>query len=450
MLKRFFFNAAIAAEAITHNTLRAGLTSLGIVFGVASVIAMLAVGKGAEQEVLEQMKLLGSNNIVIKPLPPQSEGKTNEKEDKKQQQRFSPGLRIGDAMNIVAALPHVQSVSSEIVVETMMIREGLKRTGKLVGVDTTYFHISNFAVKSGAMFNAAQCGASAAVCIIGSGVKTKFFSTEEALGKQIKCGSVWLTVVGVLQERAISSQSIQRLGIRDYNMDVYIPLETMLLRYRNRALVTNRDVQQAGSEGNDNDNETKDKTLLAERKNYHQVDRVIVQMDDGQYSSAAADVLARMMERRHNKVIDVEITIPELLLQQEQRTKTIFNIVLGAIASISLIVGGIGIMNIMLASVLERIREIGVRRALGATQNDIILQFLGEAVSISLAGGIIGIALGVLLSIAVEKIAGVATVVSPSSALLSFGVSVAVGLVFGLLPARRAALQDPVECLRYD
>jgi putative ABC transport system permease protein len=451
VLNRFLFNLSIAAEAIRHNTLRAGLTSLGIVFGVASVIAMLAVGKGAEQEILEQMKLLGTNNVILKPLPPQTEGKTDDKT--KQQKRFSPGLSLLDVQAIAVSLPNVRSVSAEIVVETIMIRAGLKRSGKLVGVDSTYFGVSNFVLAQGNGFGGMQASGGVPVCVIGSGVKAKFFPTEEAIGKYIKCGTIWLKVIGILQERRITEQSIQRLGIRDYNMDVYIPLETMLLRYRNRALITARDIQKSAATFDEEETDKKseeDESLRLERKNYHQLDRVIIQLNDPQYSPPAADVLARMLQRRHNTVVDVEVTIPELLLQQERRTKTIFNIVLGAIASISLIVGGIGIMNIMLASILERIREIGVRRALGATQQDIILQFLAEAVTISLAGGVVGIVLGVIMSIVIEQLSGVVTIVSFVSALLAFAVSVAVGLLFGFLPARRAAHQDPVECLRYE
>ena len=165
---------------------------------------------------------------------------------------------------------------------------------------------------------------------------------------------------------------------------------------------------------------------------------------------AVAELLQRVLLRRHNDVVDFEITVPELLLQQEQRTKTIFNVVLGAIASISLVVGGIGIMNIMLASVLERIREIGVRRAVGATQKDVLAQFLGEAVMISLAGGLAGIFTGGLLAVLIERFAGIQTIVSSLSVVVAFGVSVAVGLLFGIVPAWRAAKQDPVVCLRYE
>ena len=188
----------------------------------------------------------------------------------------------------------------------------------------------------------------------------------------------------------------------------------------------------------------------AERTNRNQLDRIIVRVTESRLVPKVAEVSQRMLLRRHNGVVDFEITMPELLLKQEQRTKTIFNVVLGAIASISLIVGGIGIMNIMLASVLERIREIGVRRAMGATQKDILFQFLAEAVLISVAGGVAGILVGTGLSAGIEKIAGIKTIVSFVSIVVAFGVSFSVGLGFGIVPAYRAARQDPVECLRYE
>jgi len=188
----------------------------------------------------------------------------------------------------------------------------------------------------------------------------------------------------------------------------------------------------------------------AEKRNYNQLDKVIVQVARSEAVPAVAEVARRMLQRRHNDVTDFEITVPELILQQQQRAKTIFNVVLGAIASISLIVGGIGIMNIMLASILERIKEIGVRRAVGATQKDVLAQFLSEAVMISLAGGIAGIIVGGVLALTIERIAKIHTIVSPLSVAVAFGVSVAVGLVFGIMPASRAARQDPIVCLRYE
>jgi len=445
------FSVRTALEAVGHNTLRAALTSLGILFGVASVITMLAIGKGAEQEILEQMRLLGSNNVIITPLIEQKEEKAKD-EGTKEPKKYSPGLNMLDARSILEVVPNVNTTSGEIVLQTLITREGRRRSAKVVGVDTTYFDLFNLKVAEGKGFAPIQVADGSPVAIIGHGVKTRFFTTEEPIGKPIKVGSVWLTVIGVLEDRKISDQTSQKLGIRDANMDVYVPLSTMLLRYRNRALVTERDVQQASREFNDDPNATQneDAEQRAERTNYHQLDRVIVQVSDARYVPGVADVVQRMLQRRHNQVIDYEVSVPELILKQQQRTKNIFNGVLAAIAAISLIVGGIGIMNIMLASILERIREIGVRRAVGASQRDILAQFLSEAVLISLAGGVAGILVGGGLSFGVERLAGIHTIVSFFSVFIAFGVSITVGIVFGIVPAWRAARQDPVVCLRYE
>jgi putative ABC transport system permease protein len=446
------FSLRIALDAVQHNRLRGALTSLGILFGVASVIAMLAIGHGAEREILEQMRLLGSNNIVVSPLIEQKEGVAKEEaEDEKEQKRYSPGLTLGDARSIATVIPDVDAASGELVLETMITREGRRRSGKLVGVDTSYFRMLNMSLTDGATFSEAQVSGAAPVCIIGQGVRSRFFTTEEPVGRPIKVGDSWLTVVGVLEDRQVPEQTSQRLGIRDANMDVYVPLTTALLRYRNRAQVTQRDIEQASQQFDfSNDDDQQDPAQRAERANLNQLDRIIVRVREASLVPPVAEVMQRMLARRHNQVVDFEIVIPELLLAQERRTRTIFNIVLGAIASISLIVGGIGIMNIMLASVLERIREIGVRRAVGATQRDILAQFLSEAVLISVAGGIAGIVLGLALSLGIERIADIRTIVSPLSVIVAFGVSFAVGVAFGIMPAWRAAQQDPVLSLRYE
>ncbi|MDQ6830022.1 MAG: ABC transporter permease [Gemmatimonadota bacterium] len=450
------FSMRTAVEAVGHNKLRAGLTSLGILFGVASVIAMLAIGKGAEQEILEQMRLLGSNNILIVPFVEQKEGKTKDEEkDQKTTKKFSPGLTYSDASAIRDVVPEVETTSAEIIVNTAITREGRRRTGKIVGVDTSYFRLTNLDLGSGSWFTPQQVEQGLPVAIIGFGVRTRFFTTESPIGKPIKVGESWLTVVGVLDDRHLTNaKNAGRLGIRDVNMDVYVPVHTMLLRYRNRAQLTQRDIEAAARPqgivvtGQNSDQEPDD--IRNERINRNQLDRIIVRVADSKMVPAVADVVQRMISRRHNSVVDFEVTVPELLLKQEQRTKTIFNIVLGAIASISLIVGGIGIMNIMLASVLERIREIGVRRAMGATQKDILFQFLSEAVLISVAGGIAGILIGGGLSLGIEHFAGIKTIVSYVSVIVAFGVSFSVGIVFGIVPAWRAARQDPVACLRYE
>jgi len=445
------FSMRTAIEAVRHNKLRASLTSLGILFGVASVIAMLAIGKGAEREILEQMRLLGSNNVMVTPLVEQHEGPADDQPEKKVT-KFSPGLTYADAQAIARVVPGVEVTSAEIVLNTSLTREGRRRSGKVVGVDTTYFRLTNLALAAGTGFTPLQVERGLPVAVIGDGVRTRFFTTEDPIGRPLKVGETWVAVVGVLQDRRVTQQTAQRLGIRDANMDVYVPVRTMLVRFRNRAQITQRDIEQAAREVTvtSSDDAQESDQQREERTNRNQLDRIIVRVTESRFVSPVADVLQRMLARRHNTVIDFEITVPELLLRQEQRTKTIFNIVLGAIASISLVVGGIGIMNIMLASVLERIREIGVRRAMGATQRDILFQFLSEAVLISVAGGVAGILVGTGLSLAIQRFAGITTIVSSVSVLVAFGVSFTVGIAFGIVPAYRAARQDPVVCLRYE
>ena len=440
-----------AVEALQHNKLRASLTSLGILFGVASVIAMLAIGKGAEREILEQLRLLGSNNLLITPLVQQKEGPIEERSEK-EVKKFSPGLTYADAEAIARVIPAVDVACAEIVLNTTITREGRHRSGKVVGVDTTYFRLTNLALASGDPFTPLQVERGLPVAIIGLGVRSRFFTTEDPIGKPLKVGNNWVTVIGVLADRRVSTQTTQKLGIRDVSMDVYVPARTLLLRFRNRAQLTQRDIESAARSFTfvSSDSAPESEADRQERLNRNQLDRIIVRVSDSKLVPSVASVVQRMLARRHNAVVDFEITVPELLLKQEQRTKTIFNVVLGAIASISLVVGGIGIMNIMLASVLERIREIGVRRAVGATRRDILLQFLSEAVLISVVGGVAGILVGGGLSAAIQRFAGIQTIVSYLSVVVAFGVSFTVGLAFGIMPAHRAARQDPVVCLRYE
>lgn len=449
--QRLLANLYIAINAVIANKVRSLLTALGIIFGVAAVIAMLAIGNGAQQEILDQIKLVGVNNIVVKPIVEQKEEKVEEGQ-KNEKKKFSPGLTIRDVHSIESSIPSLTKISPEIFLDTYVIRNGFRRSAKLVGVEPAYFEIYNFSLREGMMFTEEHRRLGSPVCIIGNSIKSRFFPVENPIGKNIKVGKHWLTIVGVLEERLVSENSINKLGIRDFNMDVYTPLQSMLIRYRDRDKVTTEAVRLAAqrSRGNGNNNQNETAAQAQERKNYHQLDRLVIQVDETNLLQPTSEVLSRMLQRRHYDVVDYEIEIPELLLKQQQRTNDIFNYVLGAIAGISLLVGGIGIMNIMLASVLERIKEIGLRLSIGAKKSDVIQQFLFEAMMISVSGGIIGVILGVTLAYIVSTVAGIPTIISFSSIVLSFGVAASVGLIFGIAPARKAANQDPILSLRYE
>lgn len=444
-------NLNIAFSAILDNKVRAMLTALGIIFGVAAVISMLAIGRGAKQEMLEQIELVGVNNIVVKPVLEQKEEKIETNNDlTKEKNKFSKGLDLLDVKSIQNILPNVKHLSPEIIMETYVINNGIRRSAKLVGIDPNYFPITNIKLEKGKMFSDKQLEKAAPVCIIGKGIKNKFFTSEEALGKYLKCGNQWLKIIGVIEQKSISNKAIENLGIRDYNMDIYTPIKTLLVRYKNRGLINTGGGNTVFFGGGSMMITSKEDDEDPDAKNYHQLDRLVVQVEDSKTISKTAEIVARMLKRKHNEVIDFEISIPEQLLKQQQKTKDIFNFVLGAIAMISLLVGGIGIMNIMLASVLERTREIGVRQALGATKKDVVSQFMFEAILISLTGGLIGVFLGILVSYFITELTEIKTIVTLFSIVLSFGVAAFVGLVFGIAPAKKASEQNPIESLRHE
>ncbi|PLX01746.1 MAG: hypothetical protein C0594_12620, partial [Marinilabiliales bacterium] len=361
-------------------------------------------------------------------------------------QKYSPGLSMKDVQAIQNVIPTVQNVSPEVSKDVRIIRKGKSFGATLIGVTPVYFDLFMLDVSEGEIFSNIQNETGLNVCIIGEEINAKLFSKENAIGNYIKCGKVWLKVIGVLEKRQSAAMSDDALRLNNSNECVYIPTKTMLLRFVNRSLITSKNFPDAGfSFFSDSDEEEKPRV-----KNYNQLDKIIVQVDETEHLQATSELISRMLLRRHLDVEDFEITVPELLLKQQQNTKDIFNIVLVAIASISLLVGGIGIMNIMLASVMERIKEIGTRLAIGATKKDIIVQFLAESTIISLSGGIIGVILGILLSYMISHFQGILTIITFSSVFVSFIISVAVGIIFGFVPAKRAAERDPVESLRYE
>ena len=447
-MKRYFHDIEIAIEALLANKLKSGLTALGILFGVAAVISMLAIGQGAQQEILEQIERIGSNNIIVEARTndnPSGEESSNGQEEKK---RYSPGLSLDDLEALKAIVPVLNHTSPEILLESEIIYRDQSLQGNGIGVSRDYFHIYNLELISGSLFSDLQEKEGKRVCVIGSNVASRLFRGEDPLGQSVKFGGVWLKVIGVLKREQVASEAIREYGYNDVNTSVFLPGKTLILRIMNRKLLGSRPTSQnqivvsGGSVS-----VTKGK---AQDKGHHQLDKIVMKVEDASGLGATAQLVERILSRRHNGVNDFNIVVPEILLRQKQETKEIFNFVLGAIAGISLLVGGIGIMNIMFATVMERIREIGIRMAIGAKKKDILVQFMTEAVSISLIGGLVGIVLGMTISGVIERLTDIQTIVTLGSILVAFLVSVTVGVIFGYSPARRAASKDPIESLRHE
>lgn len=445
---RYSYNVQIAMEAIIANKVKSLLTALGIIFGVAAVISMLAIGNGAEQEILEQIKMVGVNNIIVTPIlqanqasanDPKSSSTTEGNQLAGTKSKFSKGLSMLDASSIQEIIPTVQEVCPIISFNYTAILHDISSPVKLDGTDNTYFNLFDIRLESGTLFHEKHTKEGYPVCIIGYNVKNIFFNQESPIGKYIKCGQIWLQVIGVIEKRNFVGSGAGTTTISSTDNSIIIPVKTMLLRFRNRSLIRGDQVKQASLSSG---------ATIGAQEDINQLDKIIVRVRETQQLTATAKVVGNMLMRKHNDIHDFEVSIPELLLKQQQKTKNIFNIVLGAIAGISLIVGGIGIMNIMLASVMERIREIGTRQAIGASRKDIVFQFLSESTLISLAGGLIGIVLGVILSKVIQSVFDIKTIISIFSIIISFGVSVFIGITFGYLPAKKAADKDPVESLR--
>ena len=438
-LGRYAHNFEIAVESIRENKLKSFLTALGIIFGAAAVISMLAIGSGAQREILEQMKQVGVNNIVITALDPSTEESSTD-DSKTALRRFSPGLNERDLACIRGELKTLRYLVPVVQYDGQLQSNWGNMQGEVIGTNEDYFSLYNLKQSAGTLFLNAQAQKGAQVCVVGEEVAHKLFRGISPVGQRIKYAGLWFAVIGVLEGLSAASDSKSGLGPVGSSSAIFVPIQTLKSRYQSRLLRPDQQADDTEEAGN----------KLSARLRAHQIDRIILQVRETGALIATADVLERMFVRLHSGVADYRIVIPEQLLKQQQRTNAIFNWVLGAIAAISLLVGGIGIMNIMFASVMERIKEIGTRLAIGAKASDIVAQFLLEAVLISLSGGLLGIILGIVLSLVISHVAGIETVVSVYSVVVSFGVSVTVGLIFGLAPARRAAKRSPIESLRYE
>ena len=400
----------VGIDGVQSHKLRSLLTMLGIIFGVAAVISMMSIGEGAKQEALQQIAQMGMNNIIIQNVAAEDTKEGKDVDNK------SRGLQVADAL----ALEDVNPLLGEVVPQRYLNVEaqyGSERVSvTVVGTLPVYATVMNYQPQQGSFFNYFDEIEARRVCVLGAGIKRDLFYFRDPLGERLKIGDDWFTVVGVM-ERKMSS-STEAAG-NDMNQQIYIPLSASLQRFTLEPFES-------------------------------EVDRIVARVNEPERVREAANIVQTTLARRHNNAGDYQISIPEELLRQRQQTQRIFNIVMGCIAGISLLVGGIGIMNIMLASVLERTREIGIRRAIGATRKDIMGQFIFEAGLLSFIGGITGIVLGWSMTYLITLYAGWKTIVSIFSVLLAFGVSAAVGILFGFYPARQAARLDPIESLRYE
>jgi len=425
-------NLKISLRELTANKMRTALTMLGIIFGVGAVIAMLSIGEGARQETLDQIKLLGTNNIIIN-------AKAVDKNMQVKGASFSPGLNTNDSKAITDLNPFVEAVTPQRDGSARIMYKSKLGRVPLIGTTPNYLYTYNSTLLQGKFFADNHLDNYSNVCVIGAGIKDEYFRFDDPIGKSIKLNGNWFTVIGVMSKKNVSASGMENLGMRDFNMDVYIPLSTMVNKISAKEDENSGDVVIFW----DNNN----KVDVIDRKS---INKVTVKIKDETQMKPAAELTGKILARRHYGVNDYEVVIPEQLLAQKQKTQKIFNIVMGAIAGISLLVGGIGIMNIMLANILERTREIGIRRAVGATRKDVLNQFMYEAVIISIVGGLLGIIVGFIITSLITSYAEWRTIITPYSVLLSFIVSVCVGLIFGIYPAKKAADKDPIESLRYE
>jgi putative ABC transport system permease protein len=407
---------AQALQNLRAQKTRTLLTASGIVFGVGSVIGMLAIGAGAKQESLQFIERLGVRNILVASVPATSS------QEMQQRRQSSPGLTHRDARILHTNIDAIEAMSERKTMRpAALLPKPAQDPPEVYGVQASFSGIHSLRFAEGRFFDDWANETSAAVAVLGETAKVGLLGYQPALGKFIKVDGTWLKVVGVLQEQIAQNPRRESGATPDMNNVIYIPINTFEYRFQDPG---------AGL-----------KDELA---------GVDLQVAVGQDSIAVAKVVTAVLDSTHRGTADFTVTIPADLLAQQQRTQAIFTYVMVAIAAISLLVGGIGIMNIVLATVLERTREIGVRRSVGARRLDIARQFVSEAVLISAGGGLIGIAFGFLLAWTIARTAQWTTIVTTTSVVMAFGVSVSVGVLFGVYPALKAARIDPIDALRYE
>jgi putative ABC transport system permease protein len=407
----------LGLENLRAHKLRSLLTMLGMIFGVAAVVAMLSIGAGAQQEVMAFIEQLGVRNLIVEAR----EAPDNQTLQKVR--KLSSGLSFQDFRVIQSNIEHISAASArKRFTPSKLSPKPLGGDPPIVyGVSPAYATIGNLKVASGRFFDDAETTAAAPVAVLGEAASATLFGADDPIGRYVKVNDQWFRVIGVAGPQLTVQSDVAGIPAQDRNNLIYVPLYSSVFRLE------------------DGQSAQKD-----------EIDGIYLQMNQGADITGAAAMIRGILDVAHRGAGDFTIVSPAELLAEQRRTQRIFEMVMVAIASISLLVGGIGIMNIMLASVLERTREIGVRRAIGARQRDVVRQFLIETTIISLTGGVAGILLGVALSQLIGVLAGWSTIVTTSSIVLAFGVSVAIGIVFGLYPAIRASRLDPVKALHYE
>jgi putative ABC transport system permease protein len=398
---------------LAQHKLRTLLTLLGMIFGVGAVIAMLNIGEGAEREAMKMIDTMGLNNLII-------EGKTFEESELKEQRKHSSGLSIRDGEISAKSLSFVEAFSAQKLIETYSIfsAEG-KSDGEATGVSPSFFALSKFDLNAGRLLTEQDDKRFSQVALLGSTTAKQLFPLGGAIGKNIKINHLWFKVVGVLQAPFLKKQEFQGIKLGGDQHQVFIPLNTAIYKFPSKHLTS-------------------------------EISSLKLKISQGVDPIAAAQAVTHLLDRRHNDVDDYNLIVPAALLAQQKQTQQIFNIVMSCVAGISLLVGGIGIMNIMLATVLERTKEIGLLRAVGATQKDIKLQFIAESFTISIMGGILGVVFGILLSELIALYSQWSVSWSISAIVLSFSICAIVGLTFGVYPAIKASKLDPIDALQSD
>ena len=416
LLEAYLPEIYMGLSSLLVHKLRTLLTMLGMIFGVGAVVAMLAITAGVEKEMLSYIDLLGVNNIIIEAK------EATDRTELQARRAISPGMTFRDYR---AILENTQGIDKATPRKRFKPTKVLPKTSAelpmLIGVEPSYMDIQSVRLVEGRFFTEEENATAAPVCVLGETAKVNLLGYEPAVGKYIKINDVWLQVIGVMAQQAGGDTDVEGVEILSRNNLVVSPLRTVMFRFE------------------DQNSFLKD-----------EIDGIYLRVKPGVDSIETAAVINAILAATHKDAGDYSVTVPAGLLEQKKRTSDIFKVVMICIAGISLLVGGIGIMNIMLATVLERTREIGIRRAIGARQADIVRQFLTEAVMISMIGGFIGILFGVSLAQIIAAAAGWSTVVTFTSIAVAFGVSVGIGLLFGIYPAVQAAKLDPIEAIRYE